>query len=107
MGNDVSHSRAYIRHRDPAPLNETAVVGLLDCIWTPSLQMLEALTPSSSLNWRLEFLRHDYRFAPQAWWRIDTQTQAAAEGYISHKSVVLDPNGVPAAFSYQLVTVFG
>lgn len=107
VGNPVSSSRAYIRHRDSAALTETAVVGLLDCIWTPSLQMLNAVTPSSSLNWRLEFLRHDYNFAPQAWWRIDTQTRAAAEGYIHHDSVVLDPNGAPVAYSHQLVAVFG
>jgi acyl-CoA thioesterase len=107
VGNGISRSRAFIRHRDPAPLSETAVVGLLDCIWTPSLQMLQTVTPSSSLNWRLEFLRHDYSFAPQAWWRIDTHTNAAAEGYISHTSVVLDPNGLTAALSHQLVAVFG
>jgi acyl-CoA thioesterase len=107
VGAAISHSKAYIRHRDPTALTESHLVGLLDCIWTPSLQMLQSVTPSSSLNWRLEFLRHDYRFAPQAWWRIDTHTNAAAEGYISHSSVVFDPNGNPAAFSHQLVTVFG
>jgi acyl-CoA thioesterase len=107
VGAATSHSKAYIRHRDPSALTESHLVGLLDCIWTPSLQMLSAVTPSSSLNWRLEFLRHDYSFAPQAWWRIDTRTNAAAEGYISHSSVVLDPNAVPAAFSHQLVAVFG
>jgi acyl-CoA thioesterase len=107
IGAAMSHSKAYIRHRDPSALTESHLVGLLDCIWTPSLQRLSAVTPSSSLNWRLEFLRHDYSFAPQAWWRIDTQTNAAAEGYISHSSVVMDPNGAPSAFSYQLVAVFG
>jgi acyl-CoA thioesterase len=103
----ISDSKAYIRHRDPSALTETHLVCLLDCIWTPALQMLSAPTPSSSLNWRLEFLRHDYSFAPDAWWRIDTQTNAAAEGYISHSSVVLDPRGEPAALSYQIVAVFG
>jgi acyl-CoA thioesterase len=107
VGSGLTHSKAYVRHRDPTPLSETALVGLLDCIWTPSLQMLGAVTPSSSLNWRLEFLRHDYNFAPQAWWRIDTQTNAATEGYISHSSVVLDPDGKLAAYSHQLVVVFG
>jgi acyl-CoA thioesterase len=102
-----SHSKAYIRHRDPTALTESHLVGLLDCIWTPSLNTLASITPSSSLNWRLEFLRHDYSFPPQAWWRIDTHTNAAAEGYVSHSSVVLDPNGNCAAFSHQLVTVFG
>jgi acyl-CoA thioesterase len=106
-GLSMTRSKAYIRHRDPCALTESHVVALIDCIFSPALQPLKAVAQSSSLNWRLEFIRHDYSFAPDAWWRIDTQTNAAAEGYISHSSVVLDPNGTPAAFSHQLVAVFG
>jgi acyl-CoA thioesterase len=103
----LSSSKAYMRHRDTAALTESHVVALIDCIWSPALQMLASVVPSSSLSWRLEILRHDYSYAPQAWWRIDSRSNAAGEGYISQSSVVLDPTGAPAAFSQQLVTVFG
>jgi hypothetical protein len=55
----------------------------------------------------LEFIRHDYSFAPTEWWRIDTEVKAAADGYCQESSLVLDPQGRPAAFSRQLVAVFG
>jgi len=106
-GSQMSSSKAYIRHRDTSALTESHVVALIDCIWSPALQMLKTMAPSSSLTWRLEFIRHDYSFPPEAWWRIDSQSNAAAEGYISQSAVVLDPNGTQAAFSHQLVAVFG
>jgi len=55
----------------------------------------------------MQFIRHDYSFAPDAWWRIDTEVNSAGEGYACESSVVLDPTGAPAAFSRQLVTVYG
>ena len=103
----MTTSKAYIRHRDARALTESHLVALIDCIFSPALQALTTVAQSSSLTWRLEFVRHDYSFAPDAWWRIDTQTNAAADGYISQSSTVLNPAGVPAAFSHQLVAVFG
>jgi hypothetical protein len=71
------------------------------------MQMMTKRAPSSSVTWTLQFVRHDYTFAPDAWWRIDTEVNSAGEGYACESSVVLDPAGVPAAFSRQLVTVYG
>jgi acyl-CoA thioesterase len=105
-----SHSRSskiYIRHRDPAPFTESHAVALIDCIPPPILQMMTAPAANSSVTWTLEFLRHDYNFSPEAWWRIDTDVKASADGYCQESSVVMDPNGAPMAFSRQLVAVFG
>jgi acyl-coenzyme A thioesterase PaaI-like protein len=104
---DHASSKVYVRHCDPAPLTESHVVALIDCIPPPVLQMMTVFTPASSLMWTLEFLRHDYDFPPDAFWRIDTDVKGAAEGYSQESSLVLDPNGVPCAFSRQLVAVFG
>lgn len=103
----TTSSKAYVRHRDPSALTESHVVALIDCIYAPAMQSLKAVAQSSSLTWRLEFIRHDFSFSPDAWWRIDTQTNAAADGYISQSSVVLNPAGAPAVYSHQLVAVFG
>jgi len=103
----LSRSKVYIRHLDPAPLSESHVVGLIDCIPTPLLQMMSTVVPASSLTWTLEFIRHDYSFAPTDWWRIDTEVKGAGDGYCQESSLVLDPQGRPAAFSRQLVAVFG
>ena len=100
-------SIAYIRHKDPAPLTESHVVALIDCIPSPLMQMMTKPAPSNSLTWTLQFQRHDYTFAPGAWWRMDTEVDSAGDGYACETSVVLDPAGVPAALSRQLVVVFG
>ena len=106
-GTTVNRSKAYIRHQDDAPLTESHVVALIDCIPSVILQMMTRVAPSSSMDWTLQFLRHDYTHAPDAWWRIDSEVAAAANGYSSESSVIYDPCGAPAAFSRQLVAVFG
>lgn len=102
-----SGSKVYIRHRDPAPLTESHIVALVDCIPTPALSMFKAPAPNSSLVWTLDFFEHDLEFAPDAWWRIDTDIDAAAGGYVNQTGMLHDPNGRPVALSRQLVVVFG
>jgi acyl-CoA thioesterase len=106
-GSTLRKSKIYVRHRDPAPLTESHVVALVDCIPSVILQMLNTPVPSSSLTWALQFLKHDYSFAPDAWWRIDAEINSAADGYSCESCVVLDPSGAPAVLSRQMVTVFG
>lgn len=106
-GLKVRTSKAYIRHKDLGSLTESHVVALIDCIPSPLMQMMTKPAPSNSLTWTLQFQRHDYTFAPEAWWRMDTEVDSAGDGYACETSVVLDPKGVPAALSRQLVVVFG
>ena len=100
-------SKIYVCHRDAAPLTESHVVALIDCIPTVLLQLMSTPAPSSSLTWTLQFLRHDYSFAPQAWWRMDTEVNSAGSGYSCESSVLIDPSGAPAALARQMVAVFG
>jgi acyl-CoA thioesterase len=102
-----SPSKAFIRHRDPAALTESHLVALVDCIPTPALSMYKAPAPGSSLVWMLEFFEHDLDFSPAAWWRIDSDVDAASGGYVNQSSLLHDPNGRPVALSRQLVAVFG
>lgn len=102
-----SPSKVFIHHRDSAPLSESHVVGLVDCIPTPAISMLAAPVAASSMVWTLEFFEDDLHFAPDAWWRIDTDIDAAAEGYVHQTGLLIDPNGRPVALSRQLFVVFG
>ncbi len=106
-GSSSNKSKIYVRHRDPAALTESHVIALVDCIPSVILQMLSTPAPSSSLTWTLQFLKHDYGFGPDAWWRIDAEVDSAAEGYSCESCVVLDPSGAPAVLSRQMVAVFG
>jgi acyl-CoA thioesterase len=102
-----SPSKVYIRHRDLSPLTESHIVALVDCIPTPALSMFKAPAPASSLVWTLDFFEHDLEFSPEAWWRIDTDIDAATGGYVNQTGVLHDPNGRPMALSRQLFVVFG
>ena len=79
----------------------------MDCIPTPALSMFHAPAPGSSLVWTLEFFEHDFDFAPERWWRIDTDIDAATDGYVNQSGVLIDPNGRAVALTRQLFAVFG
>lgn len=106
-GTSLRTSKIYVRHKDPASLTESHVVALIDCIPSVILQLMSSVVPSSSLTWTLQFLRHDYSFAPDAWWRIDAEVNSAGGGYSCESCVLVDPRGAPAALSRQMVAVFG
>jgi acyl-CoA thioesterase len=106
-GSPQTPSKAFIHHRDPAPLTESALVALIDCIPTPAMSMMTSMAPASSLVWTLEFFEHELDFPPDSWWRIDTDLDAAKEGYVNQTGVLIDPNGRPVALSRQLFAIFG
>jgi acyl-CoA thioesterase len=106
-GSSLRTSKTYVRHKDPAPLTESHVVALIDCIPSVVLQLMTTPAPSSSLTWTLQFLRHDYSFSPEAWWRIDAEVDSAGSGYSCESCILLDPLGEPAAVARQMVAVFG
>jgi acyl-CoA thioesterase len=102
-----SKSICFIRHRDPSPVSESHVVALVDCIPTPAMSMMTAPAPTSSLVWNLEFLEHELGFEAEQWWRIDTDIDAAREGYVNQTGLLVDPQGRPVALSRQVVAIFG
>ncbi len=99
-------TKAFVRHLDPTPLSESAVVALVDCIPTPAIAMFEQPAPSSTITWTLEFFEHRFDFAADAWWRLDADVDAAADGYVNQTAILNDPNGRPIALSRQLFAVF-
>lgn len=98
---------AFVRHRDPAPLTESHVVALVDCIPTPAMSMFKAPAPASSLVWTLEFFEHRFDVSHEAWWRIDTSVEAGTGGYVNQTGVLVHPDGKPVALTRQLFAVFG
>jgi hypothetical protein len=43
----------------------------------------------------------------EGWWRADTELTGHADGYANQRSTVWTPAGQPAAFSHQVVAVYG
>ena len=102
-----SPMKVFVRHRDPSRLTESHVVALADAVPTPAMSMFKAPAPASSLVWTLEFIEHEFDFASEEWWRIDTDLDAAADGYVQQSGVLIDPMGRALALTRQLFAVFG
>lgn len=94
--------------RDRADLIDTDVLTVLlaDLPPTPAISRLTRPAPASSVCWALELLPLAAPVAADAWWRIDTQTRSAADGYANHSSTLWAPDGTPAAFGHQVVAVY-
>ena len=71
------------------------------------MSMFRERAPASSLVWTLEFLDHTFDFSPEGGWRIDTDIDAASDGYVTQSGLLYDPNGTQIAITRQLVAVFG
>ena len=106
-GSPCTPTKAFIRHRDTSALTESHVVGMIDCIPTPAMSMFKERAPASSLVWTIEFFEHRFDFAPERWWRIDTDIDAATSGYVNQTGMLYDPDARPIALSRQLFAVFG
>lgn len=100
-------SKAFIRHRDTSALTESHIVGLIDCIPSPSMSMFKERAQASSMVWTVEFFEHRFDFGPEEWWRIDTDIDAATSGYVNQTGLLYSPDEKPVALTRQLVAVFG
>ncbi len=110
-GSDATHSRIHLRLKDePADAlvtPELLTVLLADVPPTPLLGHFKKPTPASSVSWELQLRPPREALAPEGWWRVDTEAQAAAGGYVNQVSQLWSPSGQLAALGYQVVTVYG
>jgi len=108
-GASDSRMSVYVRYRGDAAqlMSEAHALALMDAIPSPALAMVATPSPSSTLSWTLEILDSQFDFAMDAWWRLDADVDAAADGYVVHTSHVVNPAGKVAAISRQVVVLYG
>lgn len=100
-------SQTWLAHRDPAPLSMAHLVALADVIPSPALALLRQPAAASSLTWALDVLQPRVDFPPDAFWLMDAEATAAADGYVSQTATLYNPDGEAAAYARQTVTIFG
>ena len=106
-GDDVWHSRTYVRLIDSAGIDsELQSVMLADAGPTPALSQLKGFAPASSVSWALE-LRPVSIGQADGHWRMDKDALAAGEGFVNEKTTLWTPCGQLAALGYQVVAVYG
>jgi acyl-CoA thioesterase len=100
------NTRMYLRLLDATGVHPDVLKTLLaDIQQTPVIGQFQTPAPASSVTWALE-LRPTAVVAPDALWRIDMDTLAAAEGYVNQRGMLWTPAGELAALAYQVVAVY-
>jgi len=104
-----SRMSVYLRYRneDAQRTSETHALALMDAIPTPALALMTQPGPASTLSWTLDILDHQFDFGMNEWWRLNAAVDAAADGYVTHSGMVINPAGRVAAISRQAVVVYG
>ncbi|MCX7660343.1 MAG: thioesterase family protein [Caldimonas manganoxidans] len=110
-GTDTWSSRIHLRLHEARDVDaELLSVLLADAPPTPAISRFNAPVAASSVSWSLELQPHalpDATSAASGWWRVDKDTHAGAEGYVSESTRLWSPDGRLAALGYQVVAVFG
>ncbi|MES0873835.1 acyl-CoA thioesterase [Sinimarinibacterium thermocellulolyticum] len=97
----------HVRHREAQALDETHLIALADTVPSPGLSVLRKRAMASSMTWTLELFDQRTQFAFDAFWRMDTEVTAGADGYLGQSAQLWTPDGRLAALSRQSVVVFG
>jgi acyl-CoA thioesterase len=100
-------TKIHVRFREPTKATDTQLIALADTIPSPGLSTFRKPVIASSLTWTLELLDLDTHFAADAFWRMDAEVSAAADGYLAQSVQLWNPAGRLAALSRQSVVVFG
>ncbi|WP_300670398.1 thioesterase family protein [Desulfoluna sp.] len=94
-------------HGEKNETNEAYLLSLMDAWPSPSLSMLSAVAPASTLTWHLELFHTGQGFTTADGWRFKTHVDTAHAGYVSEEARLWTPDGQLAGISRQGVTVFG
>jgi acyl-CoA thioesterase len=103
-GGAEARYEGYCRFREPAGDVE-GLIGLLDAWPCPSLSLLKSPTPASTISWTAHVLHVPQSF--DGWFAFASETVAGEGGFHTSVGRLHAPDGRLAAWSEQLVAVFG
>jgi len=103
-GAHEARTRGYCRFRKPSGDVE-GLVGLLDAWPSPSLSVLAAPAPASSVTWTAHLL-HPPR-PSNDWFAFEYETAVGEQGFHTVVGRLHGPDGRLVAWTEQLVAVFG
>ncbi|MFT4994354.1 MAG: acyl-CoA thioesterase, partial [Paraglaciecola sp.] len=106
-GSKKSHLHGWMRYSEaPNEVTDIHLIALIDA-WPPTtLQMLRWPSPSSSMNWNVEFMHPHQNFKASDWLAYQSHTRQAADGYAHTEANIWDAQGELVAISRQTVAVF-
>lgn len=101
----ATQARFVARYRYRVPLADAeGALALLDTFPAPSLSMLSAPAPASTVSWTAHLLRTPVQ--SDGWYTFAYETVAGADGFHTIAGHLWDPDGNLVGYSEQLVVVF-
>lgn len=105
-GSSQAELGGYCRFREEkGPLTVAHVIALVDAWPPPTLPMLKAPAPSSSVTWMLDLVRAPHGTCDQ-WCSYRAEAKVVADGYAHADAALWAPDGRLLALGRQLVAVF-
>jgi hypothetical protein len=96
----------WLRHRDrQAPSTVTSAIALADAPPPAALVLASRPGPISTMTWSFDILSDDANRSA-GWWLSRTISEATADGYSSHSTMLWSPSGVPVLASRQHLALF-
>lgn len=95
-----------IRPRARVRVDAAVVLSLLDGWPCPMLPRADRVIPASSVTWLVNFVRAVPEAPPDAWWQVESDAVASADGYVDADAKIWGPDGALVATSRQLMVEF-
>jgi len=106
-GSEELKLAGWMRFSDPVePLDDCAMLALIDA-WPPAvLPMLQRPAPASSITWNLEFIQPRSPLQTDDYLLYECDVVQADSGYAHTEAKIFHPNGQLLALSRQLVGLY-
>ncbi len=104
---DGRHLTGWCRHRGATADAHSALLALIDAWPSPALAFFQKPAPASTVAWTVNFHTVPAAISTEDWCLFTSDVVDAADGYVTIRSTLFGPSGLPAASSEQLVAVYG
>lgn len=106
-GGDALHSRLWLQLRGEPVAPELMAILFADAMPSPVMAAARGRVAAASLAWSIELMPAASQPVGTGWWRADTDLTGNADGYANQYSTIWTPDGRAAAFSHQVVILYG
>jgi len=107
-GAQVPNVGGLVRLAEPGPVDAATILALVDAWPAPVLATLDRVVPASTVTWAVNLVQPPPPggWPGETWFRFESDTVAAGDGYADIDSRLWAPDGTLVATSRQLVVEF-
>lgn len=104
-GSDDPYMELWVKHKDAAAKDVTALVALADMPPPAIFPAFEGFAPISSMSWMFNILTDDLT-NESGWWLMGTYAEHARQGYSSQNMTIYNDQGELVVVGRQNIAIF-